>query len=334
VTTGAIYALLALAILLVFTVTRVLYVPQGEFVMLGAMTLATLQTGKVPGTVSLLLTVGALALLMEIASAIRRADWRPLVGALPLTVVAPLVLLGLSHWLAPRNAPLVAQIALTLAIVVPIGPLIYRIAFQPVADASVLVLLIVAIAVHYALVGLGLLFFGPEGWRTPAFTDLRLDAGPLVISGQSLVVLAVSLALIAALWAFFRFSYRGKALRATAINRIGARLVGIRTESAGKLAFALSALIGAFCGVLFAPLATVYYDTGFLIGLKGFVATVIGGMVSYPLSALGALLVGVLESFSSFWASALKDALVFTLLIPVLLWRSIAAGHAEEEEEA
>jgi branched-chain amino acid transport system permease protein len=195
------------------------------------------------------------------------------------------------------------------------------------------VLLIVAIAVHYALVGLGLLFFGAEGWRTPAFTDARFEAGPLTVTGQSLVVLGVSLALIAALWAFFTFSYRGKVLRATAINRVGARLVGIPTETTGKLAFALSALIGAFCGVLFAPLATVYYDTGFLIGLKGFVATVIGGMASYPISALGALLVGVLESFSSFWASALKDALVFTLLIPVLLWRSIATGHAEEEEE-
>ncbi len=332
VTSGAIYALLAMAILLVFTVTRVLFVPQGEFVMLGALTLATLQAGQLPGTAWLLCVLGATAVVMEVVLAARSRQWTKLPGTVGLGLVLPLAMLGIAVWLAPLKPPLVVQIVLSLALVVPLGPLLYRLAFQPVADASVLVLLIVAVAVHYALVGLGLVFFGGEGWRTPAFTDARIQAGPMIISGQSLVVLGVSLSLILLLWAFFSLTYRGKALRATAINRIGARLVGIQTETAGKLAFTIAALLGAFCGVLVAPLTTVYYDTGFLIGLKGFVATVIGGMVSYPLSAAGALLVGVLESFSSFWASALKDAIVFTLLIPVLLWRSLASRHVEEEE--
>jgi branched-chain amino acid transport system permease protein len=87
------------------------------------------------------------------------------------------------------------------------------------------------------------------------------------------------------------------------------------------------------CGVLIAPLTTVYYDSGFLIGLKGFVGAIIGGLGSYPVAAAGAVLVGLLESYSSFWASALKEVLVFTLIIPVLLWRSLTSKHVDEEEE-
>ena len=92
-------------------------------------------------------------------------------------------------------------------------------------------------------------------------------------------------------------------------------------------------LIGAVSGLLIAPITTVYYDTGFLIGLKGFVAAIIAGLASYPIALAGALLVGLLEAFSSFWASAYKEVLVFTLIIPVLWWRSRSSHHVEEDEE-
>jgi branched-chain amino acid transport system permease protein len=154
-----------------------------------------------------------------------------------------------------------------------------------------------------------------------------------VISAQSLCVIGASLALMALLWLFFTYTFLGKALRATAINRVGARLSGIPIEAAGKFAFTLAAFFGAFCGILIAPITTIYYDTGFFIGLKGFVATVIAGMVSYPLAVVGAILVGILESFASFWASALKDAIVLMLLIPVLLWRSLAGDQKQIEDE-
>ncbi len=229
--------------------------------------------------------------------------------------------------------PLLAQVALALAIVIPMGPMVYRLAFQPLAEASTLVLLIVSVGVHFALIGLGLVMFGAEGSRTPPFSDARIEVGSLTISGQSLVIVAVSIILIVSLYLYFERTLSGKALRATAVNRLGARLVGIGTTPAGRLAFTLAAAMGALCGVLIAPLTTVYYDTGFLIGLKGFVGAIIGGLGSYPLAAAGAVLVGLLESYSSFWASALKEVIVFTLIIPVLLWRSLTSKHVEEEEE-
>jgi branched-chain amino acid transport system permease protein len=233
---------------------------------------------------------------------------------------------------APLALPLPVQILATLAAVTALGPLLYRIAYQPVAEASVLVLLIVSVAVHFALLGFGLWFFGAEGSRTPPFSAASFSVGAVNVSVQSLLVVATSVLLIFALYLFFGRTLYGKALRATALNRAGARLVGVSPNFAGALTFTLASLLCAFSGVLIGPITTIYYDSGFLISLKGFVGAIIGGLSSYPLAAAGSLLVGLIESFSSFWASAFKEVIVFTLIIPVLLWRSLTTTHHEEEE--
>ena len=83
--------------------------------------------------------------------------------------------------------------------------------------------------------------------------------------------------------------------------------------------------------MLIGPITTIYYDSGFLISLKGFVGAIIGGLSSYPIAAAGALLVGLIESFSSFWASAFKEVIVFGSILPVLLWRSLRDPHREDD---
>src|SRR6478752_9882383 len=319
VTNAAIYALLALALVLVFTVTRIVWIPSGEFVTYGTLTLAGLQLGKPPGTIGLLIGVAVLAAAVETFATIRAGEWRRLPARLALWLGVPLAIAAAIWWAAPRALPLPVQVALTLATVTALGPLLYRIVYQPIADASVLVLLIVSVAMHFALTGLGLWFFGPEGSRTPAFTDASLQVRQLTFSAQSLLVVGTSVVLIGALYLFFGRTLYGKALHATAVNRIGARLVGISPSFAGALTFMLAALLCAFSGVLIGPITTVYYDSGFLVSLKGFVGAIIGGMSSYPLAAAGGFLVGLLESYSSFWASAFKEVIVFTLIIPVLL---------------
>jgi len=217
--------------------------------------------------------------------------------------------------------------------VVPLGPALYRLVYEPLAGASVLVLLIVSVALHLALVNVGLLVFGAEGVRTAPFSEAQLALGPVSVSGQSLWVVGFCGALLAALSLFFERTTLGKALRASAMNRIGARLVGIRPALTGRWTFGLAALVGASSGVLVAPITTIYYDNGFLIGLKGFVGAIVGALASYPLAAAGAVLVGLIESFASFEASAYKEAIVFALIIPVLVWRSLLA-HGIEEEDA
>lgn len=331
-TNGAIYALLSLALVLVFTVTRVIFIPQGEFVAFGALTLAGFQAGKTPGTLWMLLGTGAVVALVDVVVALRVGAIRRIPRIMLWNLAYPAAAAAVVFFAKPVAWPLPAQVLLALALVVPLGPMIYRLAFQPIAEASVLVLLIVAVAVHLALVGFGLLFFGAEGSRTTAFSDASWQLGSIGVSGQTLWVLGASIFLIVALYLFFGRTIYGKALRATAINRTGARLMGISTVMAGKLSFLLAALIGAFSGILIAPITTIYYDTGFLIGLKGFVAAIIGGLASYPAAAAGALVVGLLESYSSFWASAFKEVIVFTLIIPVLVWRSLTTHQVGEDE--
>jgi len=331
VVNGAIYALLALSLVLVFTVTRVILIPQGEFVAYGALTYAALDDGRLPGSVWLLCALGGGAFLAGLLAERRTLSTNAALRLALETLILPTAVTTLALLLAPRKPGVAAEALLTLAIVTPMAPYLYRLAFQPLAEASVLTLLIASIGVHLALLGLGLVFFGPEGFRAPGFSDARYAVGEALIPGQAIWIVGTTLALMAGLYLFFEHTLSGKALRATAVNRLGARLVGIATSLSGRIAFVLAGLIGALSGVLIAPLTTVYYDSGFLIGLKGFVAAIIGGLVSYPLAALAAILVGCVESVSSFYASAFKEVIVFTVIIPVLLWRSWR-NPAEEEE--
>ncbi len=333
ITNGAIYALLALALLLVFAVTRVIFVPQGEFISYAALSLALLQAGRLPGTVYVLVIGGLTAALFDSVIAIRSKVYRQLPRILAVYVLLPCIMAAIAWWAVSQKLSLWMQVLIVLGLVVPLGPILYRVAYRPVAGASMLVLFIVSMAAHYMLSGLGLVFFGSEGLRSQPFSDAQFKLGVLNVTAQSLWVVFASLVVMAALWLLFEYTVYGKALRATAVNRIGARLVGIPTELSGSLSFTLAAFIGAVSGILISPITTIYYDTGFLIGLKGFVGAILGGMGSYPLAALGAVSLGIFESFASFWASAYKEVIVFTIIIPVLVWRSLTSRHHVEEEE-
>ncbi len=170
-TNGAVYALLSLALVLVFAVTRVIFVAQGEFVSFGALTLASLQLGKVPGTLWLVLALLTVGALVEGLAQLRQGHSKRagvvLLGALAVGAG----LWALLTWLAPLKLALPLQVLLTLLLVVPLGPLTYRLAFMPLREASTLVLLIAAVSLHLVLGGLGLVFFGAEGSRTPAFAE-------------------------------------------------------------------------------------------------------------------------------------------------------------------
>jgi branched-chain amino acid transport system permease protein len=243
-TTGAIYALVALALVLVFSVTRTILVCQGDFVTYSALTLATLQLGLMPGTLWLLIGCSLAACTLDSVAVLRRGQWRRVPGLLARYLGLPMVLWVVLDTFELAGLPAVLQILLTLALVTPLGPLLYRLVYQRVAETSVLLLLIVSVAVHITLVGISLLMFGAEGVRTDALAEAVFMLGELPVGLQSLLVIASALLLIGLLYAFFGHSLYGKALRATALNRKGAQLVGIPTQLAGKAAFGLAALIG------------------------------------------------------------------------------------------
>lgn len=332
ITTGAIYAMLGVALVLLFAVTRVLFVPQGEFVAFAALTMVAFEEGRTPGLAGLMLALATLATLSRLIQV--RGEWSvPAVARIvALEMTLPVILWLLVKLLAPMKLGLIASIPLTIAMVTLIGTAVYRIIFEPLAQASVLVLLIAAFGVHMVLLGLGLYFFGPEGFQTQPLSSTVFNLGTLRTKMHDVIVLLTVAALMAAMWWYFSRTLQGKAMRASAVNRTGASLVGISTARNGVIAFAMAAAIGAVSGILVGPVTTVYYDTGFMIGLKGLVAAVLGGLVSYPLTFAAALLLALFEAGSAFWISSYKEVLVFLLVLPVLLWRSLVSPHTEEDE--
>ncbi|MFZ3118240.1 MAG: branched-chain amino acid ABC transporter permease [Variovorax sp.] len=331
---GAVYLLAGLGLVLIFSVTRVVFVPFGDVAAFAALTLAAFETGRTPPTIGLVLTLAAIAVGVEVVALARRRETARIPKAIALWGLLPAVPCLLA-WLAARSGmPAPVQIAASVLLVVPIAPLLARIVFQPIADASVLVLLIVSLALHFLLSGLGLLFFGPEGSRTQPLASGVLTLGDgFTVSAQVILMVGSAVVLSGLFFLVFERTVAGKALRATAVNRVGARLVGIRPARTAILAYGCASLLAGLIGVLIAPVTTMYYDSGFIIGLKAFVAAIIGGLVSYPITAIGAIAVGLVESFASFWSGALKDVIVFSLLIPVLMLRSFLSVHSEEEED-
>ena len=219
--------------MLVFAVTRVIWVPSGEFVAYGTLTLAGLQLGKPPGTVGLLVGMAVVAGVDgsrgAACGAARRGGCR---GSSRCGPGVPLAIAGAGLVArAAASCRFSVQILLTLALVTALGPLLYRIAYQPLAEASVLVLLIVSVAralradrARAVVLRRRRLAHAGRSRRRRSTSAASTSACRACSSSRT------SLALIGALYLFFGRTLYGKALRATAVNRVGARLVGISPD--------------------------------------------------------------------------------------------------------
>lgn len=315
-TNGAIYALLGLGLVLIYNVTRVINIAQGEFVMLGALTAAGL-TGAAPaGGLNLAVILAVVWVVME-AWQRRRWWWIPAA-----------FVVGAGAWWAiqaaqPFHLPALAAAVVATAVVAFLGAAVYRTAIQPAARVSELIFLIITTGLMLVSQGLALLFWGPGSYSFPVVKAGELTLGGAHIAWQSVFVLGATLVLLLLIWQFLERSLLGKALRACAMNRLGARLIGVSPARAGMLAFAISAALSAVAGVLIAPITYATYDMGLFLGLKGFVGAVIGGLSGYGGAVLGGLAVGILEAYASYGISAYGEAIVFALIIVILLIRAV-----------
>jgi len=214
--------------------------------------------------------------------------------------------------------PLAALMAVVIAVAV--GLALYWLGIAPARGASAVSLIIITIGASILMRGVSSLVFDKN------FHSLKPFAGdkPLIVGGaallpQSIIVLIGAGVIVLVLWLFVTRTLTGKAILATAANRVAARLVGINTNAVIALSFAVSAAIGAVGGVLATPITLTSYDAGTLLALKGIAAAMLGGMGN-PLGAVvGGLTVGLLEAFGAgYISSAYKDAIAFIVILLVL----------------
>ena len=214
--------------------------------------------------------------------------------------------------------PLAALIA--IIVTAAIGVALYKLAIEPARGAPVVSLIIITIGASIFIRGVTQLVFDKQIHRFPAFSgDQPILIGGATILPQSLWVIVGALAIFFCLWLFFTRKLIGRAVLATANNRIAAQLVGINTNYVMTLSFAMSAAIGALAGVLVTPITLTSYDVGLALALKGFAAAMLGGMGNPKGALVGGLLLGVLEAMTAgYISSQYKDAAAFVVIIAVL----------------
>jgi branched-chain amino acid transport system permease protein len=220
-----------------------------------------------------------------------------------------------------------------------LGVAIYRLALHPARGALLLTRIMITVGVYLVLQGAALLAWGPRPYVLPAFTTLEmrdrsLRVGDVLIRAQSLWIWGTAAALVVLLALFFERTLTGKAMRACAVNRLAAQLAGIRVDAMATLAFGLAAVLGAAAGIVVGPVTRPTFDMGLEAGLKGFVAAIMGGLVSVRGAIAGALILGVLETL---WAgvtlAGFKDLFAFVVLVVLLLARPQGFAGAEVEAE-
>ena len=272
---GAVYALIAIGFVAIFTVSGVINLAQGEF--------------------------AALAGLVAISA---RASGLPL----PVAVVV------------------------AVATVAVVAVVMERLTIAPVKAMTTLVSLILTLGVSTALKALMLLVYGPNAEGLEAITPGVVTLAGVSIRYQDLWILLVAAVVSAAVYWFYDRTLTGKALRACAEQPVAARLVGISLSRASLISFLIAGVVGALAGVLASPVYFTSWESGLALGLKGFVAATLGGLVSVRGAVLGGLVLGVLETLTAGYVSTgLRDAVAFLLLIVVLVVRpgGIFGRHAE-----
>jgi branched-chain amino acid transport system permease protein len=281
ITTGALYALVALGFSMVYGVLKLLNFAHGDLYMIGAY-------------------IGFFVI-----------QWFG--GSTALTIPVPLLL--------------VIMFVLAAGLVGGLGVAIERFAYRPLRDAPRIAPLITAIGISFFLENSALLLFGaqPRIYNTPNFISFSsgIQIGSVTIDSVQILVLVMGLVLMVGLQQVVNRTRLGKQMRAVAADREAAEMMGINVNFTISATFFLGSALAGIAGVMGGLLFNQVTATiGFIVGLKAFTASVVGGIGSLPGAMLGGLLIGLAESFiTGYISSTYTNLLVFALLIVVLLVR-------------
>lgn len=239
-------------------------------------------------------------------------------GILAVSLFAPLGIVAIFT----KGIPLPLAIIIAIIIVTLFGILFQHIAVRPLKKSPPLMVIMMTIGASIFIRGLAMLIWGKDTFSLPLFIEGKpLQLFGAVIVPHYLVILGTTILLMVILQLFFKFTLIGQAMRASAVNRKGASLCGIRPEQMVKFSFAISAALASISGIIVAPTNNTSYDIGIMLGLKGFVVAIIGGLSSFTGTICGGFLVGIIEALSAVISSQYKNAITFIVLILILLLR-------------
>ncbi len=225
------------------------------------------------------------------------------------------VMMGWPYW---------ATILFAVLVMAAVGMLLERLVLRPVLGQPAFTVVMITIGIGYVVRGLVTMVpgWGTETYQIPTpFSEDVWRVGGVVLPLQQLMVIAMTAALCAGLYAFFRFSTLGVAMQATSQNQLAAYYMGIPVRRVNMMIWGLSAGVAAFAGILLAPVTFVHSNMGF-IGLKAFPAAVVGGFGSVPGSIVGGLTIGVVEALAGFYLpEGFKDVAAYVVVLLVLLVR-------------
>ncbi len=244
---------------------------------------------------------------------------------------------GMLSYILFTSFGLPSGLAILLSVVAAalVGIMLYLLGIRTARKASAVSLVVITIGASIFIRGVAGQIWTRDPVRPPYFSGSEsLSFAGAYIQPQVLWIMGTALVAMIVLHVFFSYTMLGKALKACAISRAAAGLVGIDARAMALIAFALAAALGAIAGSVMAPHTTVSYESGVMLGLKGFVAAAIGGFKSHTLAFFGGLLVGLIESLTvaANWGpfqSEYADAIALIALLIILLIRSRSLSTEE-----
>lgn len=204
-----------------------------------------------------------------------------------------------------------------------IGVLFEILAVRPRRDGDTLALIIITVGGSMLFKAVSRQVFGPDELALPSFTDgPSIPIAGATVDLQTLWIWGLTAATVVVLSFVYKRTTFGRAMRACAVDRKAARLVGIDTRLMVMASFGMAAALGALAGLAVTPLTQMRFDAGSSVALKGFSAAILGGLGNPVAAVVGGLVLGVLESMSiAFLSSTYKDAIALVVLLAVLFLR-------------
>lgn len=219
--------------------------------------------------------------------------------------------------------PFIVAAFMAAAVMAVMGAVFSRVVFARLQRQRPLVAIVSTIGFGIFLKEMAHIIFGPEPLMYPGpLGNMNWELLGVRVGVQQLLILAVVLVLMVVQHFVLQHSMIGKVMRAVATDRDTAALMGIPVQKVLAGTFAYSCVLSALAGILLAPLFFVTTEMGTMVGLKGFVAMIIGGFGSIPGAIVGGLLLGVTENLGAYWiSSTYKDVIAFSLLLLFLAIR-------------